>query len=205
MHFRYSDTLFLKKNDTCIKIGFGNFSFVEEPIHIERELSLLHCKEVEYLNQLKFKDRFYSYVLGRISGKFAAKELYPYFNERDIWIDHGVFGQPILKHPELHNLQVGISHSGKQGAAIVFPEAFPMGIDIELMDPNKTGLLESQMTHSELSKVMKFGADYPFYVMMLWTAKESLSKVLKTGLTLSLEILEIESIKYKGTYFEINY
>jgi 4'-phosphopantetheinyl transferase len=121
-----------------------------------------------------------------LSGRLAAKLAVSHFTQvpvAEIRIQPGVFGQPLLYCPGYSNIQVSLAHSGGSAMAVVFPEGHPMGVDIE--DTRHSRLLPS-LTPAEAS----LGADPLF----LWTAREALSKVLKTGLTTDLEILEVASV-----------
>lgn len=58
-----------------------------------------------------------------------------------MWIDRGILHQPLIVHPAALNLQVSISHCDELGAALVFPEALPMGLDVEHIRPARQAVL----------------------------------------------------------------
>nr|WP_262385056.1 4'-phosphopantetheinyl transferase superfamily protein [Priestia megaterium] len=73
-----------------------------------------------------------------------------------------------------------------------------MGIDIERISIERKAILRSQMTEREKDIIKSFPYSEEVMLTLLWTAKESLSKILKTGLTIPLEILEVNMLEIKG-------
>ena len=57
------------------------------------------------------------------------------------------------------------------------------------------------MTDAEKELIRKYPDSYEFMLTLLWTAKEALSKILKTGLMTSFKILEIDKIEHKDGYW----
>ncbi|MEQ7053655.1 4'-phosphopantetheinyl transferase superfamily protein [Paenibacillaceae sp. P-4] len=162
---------------------------------VELAKRVLHPNESAYLEELRFDRRKKSYIAGRYSAKRAVTELMPTLRYQSIFVESGVFGQPFLVLEQASNLQVSITHSGCVGAAIAFPESHPMGIDLEFMNDDKLGIMERHMTAQERGFINRVNCSYPLLVTMLWTSKEALSKVLRTGLTVSMGLLEIQEIK----------
>jgi 4'-phosphopantetheinyl transferase len=169
------------------------------------QLNKLHPKEKDTFDQYKYDRRKASYLLGRLSAKHAVLNLTDTNRPQSIWIDSGVFQFPIIKCPDIHNIQVSISHAGDIGISIAFPEAHPMGIDLEKIERDKTEVVLSQITNQEkvlLKEVAKndFGGYYSIFSM-----KESLSKVIKTGMMLDFEFLEVEEIKVNQQVLEATF
>ncbi len=102
------------------------------------------------------------------------------------------------------NLQVSISHTNELGAAIAFPEVVPMGIDTELICDTNEEALEVQMTPKELNLPNVFPNANP-QLTLLWTVKEALSKVLRCGLLIPFELLEVKSISKLDNFFECQF
>ncbi|WP_165792004.1 4'-phosphopantetheinyl transferase family protein [Desulfocucumis palustris] len=127
-------------------------------------------------------------------------------NLKKILIQQGIFNQPVNCYYNTGNIQVSIAHSDELGAAIAFPEASPMGIDVEKIDPKKTEVLQSQITKEEFVLFKNLHLSCEKILTLLWSTKESLSKVLKTGLTIPFQIYEISAIEvYQNhviTYFK---
>ncbi len=151
----------------------------------------LHAKEFNRLASLQNPKRQHSYLLGRYSAKQAISTI-DNTDLNAIFVDNGVFQQPIVHHPNHMNIQVSISHTETLGAAIAFPEAHPMGIDIENVCDNQSEILKKQFTISEQQLLSNNSMTE---LRWLWTAKEALSKVLRCGFMMPFELLEIVMIQ----------
>ncbi|PSL44226.1 phosphopantetheinyl transferase [Chitinophaga niastensis] len=136
------------------------------------------------------------YLLGRHAAKLAAVD-YTQANPTSICITPGVFGQPVLYCPVDSNIQVSIAHTRNSATAIVFPEWHPMAIDIEAITTDKEipGLLPA-----EARLFASLSYSQAAWQLLLWTAKEALSKVLKTGLTTAMEIFSVAAIQVQGDF-----
>ncbi|ARX70073.1 MULTISPECIES: 4'-phosphopantetheinyl transferase family protein [Bacillus] len=178
----------LYKTNVCICYSSSINQYLET-------VKYLHLNERAYFLTLKFEKRVESYLAGRYAAKMAISASIKNERLHEIQITSGIFNQPIVKHSSLMNVQVSISHCDSFGVAIAFSEEAPMGIDIERISIDNKDTLEAQMTVGE--KRLTTLLSYPDEVIytLFWTAKESLSKILKTGLTTSLEIYEINKIE----------
>ena len=165
----------------------------------ESLIQYLHSQERNYYNTLQFEKRIRSYLLGRFAAKKAVAALTSEENLTNIFIQAGIFQQPVVVSGK-HNLQVSITHCDDFGAALAFPETHPMGIDIEVIDPAQRAILERQMTEAEKEKIIFLPVAYDMGITLLWTAKEALSKALKTGLMTPFEVFEISKIEFRENY-----
>jgi phosphopantetheinyl transferase len=117
-----------------------------------------------------------------------------------VYVRHGIFRQPILQAQLAEPLGLSISHTHAASACLVFPEEHPMGIDLE-----KPTLVIKQHFEPEVSEGERklhrraYEAEHEFYTR-LWTIKEGLSKVLKTGLTVPLRLFEVETLAYAADH-----
>lgn len=136
------------------------------------------------------------YLLGRHAAKLAAVD-FTGVAGANIRIHPGVFGQPVLSCPGYGNLQVSITHSGGSAMAVVFPEAHPMAIDIELLDGDR---FLPPLTPAEELLVASLPYTTEEQTYLLWTAREALSKVLRTGLTTDLELFNVKSLAINGSF-----
>lgn len=162
------------------------------PYEDTEALSILHEQELAYYRKLQYK-RKHSFVLGRYCAKQAISA-YTRMAEpqlRQIWVQPGVFQQPVIMLPRTEPLQITITHCDHIAAAIAFPEAHPLGIDLEKIDSANVSAIESQITASEKQMIADTSLEYEAALTMLWTSKESLSKILKTGLMTPLPVYEI--------------
>ncbi len=192
----YSNVINLRNEGECFKACLSFCYFVGGEIP-----SFFHSQEKRYYDGLKFEKRRKDYSLGR----YVAKRSVGLFSgEKDlsrIEIKNGVFNQPIVKYGNEQNLQVSISHCEHMGAAVAFQEDHPMGIDIERISSKTAKIIESQIDEDEKELIRNRERTPDFMLILLWTSKESLSKVLKTGLTVPLNLFKINRIIDKGEYF----
>lgn len=184
----YIERLNLIRSEHAFRAAFC-FSFFSSRDNYEDLIKCLSTEERDYFNTLSFEKRINSYLLGRYVAKQAVAVLTGEDRLSNIIIQKGIFTQPIVVTDK--NIQVSITHCNNLGAAIAFPEAHPMGIDIEEINENKRNILEAQITKFEKEKVNFIPITYDMWLTLLWTAKEALSKVLKTGLMTPFEIYEI--------------
>lgn len=160
--------------------------------------AFLHPNEQRYFSSLKYDRRRESFLLGRASSKLALTKVQPVKPE-NINIEWGVFNFPIVNCLSDKNWQVSISHCQGLGVALAFPEAHPMGVDIEpLSEQHKVSSLKDQFTDNEKTLINSVNLDNTKACLLAWTAKESLSKILKTGLMLDFTYLEIKSLEPIG-------
>jgi phosphopantetheinyl transferase len=155
--------------------------------------NFLSTHEQEQYEELQFQRRKNSFLQGRISAKVAIDELIGTSNSKNITIEKGVFGFPVVKGV-VDNIQLSISHTAGFGVCIANFEEHPMGIDVEKIDVSRSELLQTYINSEEslLLIASKINVDTGFF---LWTIKEALSKILKTGLTLDFKILQIKSTR----------
>lgn len=158
-----------------------------------KDISLLHPNEHAYYNTLKFDRRRTSYLLGRMAAKKAISEIVKELKYQSISIDFGIFQYPVVKNIE--NIQVSISHCGNLGVALAFPEEHPIGVDIEKVEQKKIAAIEKQISFNEFKLMLDCNLSLPVGCTAIWTIKEGLSKIFKTGLTMDFSLLELKSIE----------
>lgn len=169
-----------------------------------RELPIWHANEQKRFRQYEVTKRRESYLMGRYAAKLAISNHLLTNNEigrlSDICIGEGIFHFPVVASPHHRNLQVSISHSGSYAAALAFSEYHPMGIDIEerndkSWNSDKTESVQSQLTEAERERLTRHSTCGLELLLLYWTAKEALSKVLKTGLMTDFSLYEIDGIE----------
>ena len=160
----------------------------------ESAFDFMHVEEKKYLNKLSYEKRIWSFLLGRISSKLALNELVSVSNFSSIHIKAGVFGFPVLYCEKATNFQTSITHTDKIAGAIVFPEEHPLSIDIEKVERSKLKAIKSVLTSEEEALLHSNNLNNSNGITMLWSAKEALSKLLKTGMMLDFKFLEIDRI-----------
>lgn len=194
----YIDQLHLIRPDTTLKAALCGCVLTSVPEH-ESLIQYLHPRERTYCSRLRFKKRITSYVVGRFVAKNAVAALSGQQDLTNILIQHGIFSQPIVVSGG-QNIQVSITHSEEFGAALAFPEEHPLGIDIEKIKSHTSEVLDNEMTPAERECIRSWPLSRETCLTLLWTAKEALSKILKTGLTTPFEILEIPKFELYDNY-----
>jgi phosphopantetheinyl transferase len=186
--FTYQTSLLLQNEEQQFSAGF---CLSKAPFNELQSAygSFLHPKEQNYFATMQYPKRQQSFLLGRYCAKVAATA---FTNEDDLTktcIENGIFQQPFVHHKNHPNLQVSISHTDILGAALIFPEAHPMAIDIETICDSKSETISTQLTKTE----QEISNAEIKTLTTLWTIKEALSKVLKCGFTVPFELLETEN------------
>ena len=163
----------------------------------EKYLELLSEQEKKRYDGYKYHARKKSYLLGRATAKLAIKKLSG-SEPQSYDIKSGIFSQPIVEG--LHkNIQVSISHTDITCVSIAYYEQFPVGIDIEKIHQPNIEVIMKILTPYE----KKLVESDEINTFLLWTAKESLGKALRTGITIPLELLEIKTIEKKDGIYHI--
>lgn len=178
----------------------GALSLVDSPLdRLETSVrEFLGPAEIRLLTPSLHARRRHSLLLGRRAAKRALARLHPEVSPLDFAILPGVLDQPVVTGPGAGGLQVTVSHAGAIGVAIAFPEACPMGIDLELIDPGHRETLRGQVDAGELDRVARVLGDADRGLFLAWCLKEALSKALRCGLTVPFDVLEFSSVDPLG-------
>lgn len=154
--------------------------------------ALLHPSELARMHGFSSPVRRNGFRLGRIAAKRALSAWLSPAQCASTLIGSGAFGQPVLSAP----FDVSLSHSESTAVAVASPSGFPMGIDIEFLsdEPSRIRALEGQMTEGEQTLGKLHFPSRSALLHGLWSAKEALSKVLRTGLGTPFSVLEISEI-----------
>lgn len=155
-----------------------------------------------YFEQLRAERRQHSFLLGRYAAKAAVAALTGEKDPQQITIQAGVFTQPVVRCASRSNVQVSIAHAGKWGAALAFPEAHPMGIDLEETHGSSHGAIATQLTNAEHALLANLRLEQMPALSLAWTVKEALSKVFRTGLMAEVLVYELKSIAANQGGFE---
>ncbi len=188
----YCQTFDVTRKESCFKASLAVVKAHLETL-LERKEEYLHAEELAFFKNLQHEKRQHSYLLGRFAGKLALQDACRSETVDGVFIGSGVFNFPVV-YGLKNKLQISLAHSGSISAALVFPEAYPMGIDLEVIDEETAENIIPHLTMHERS-LLQYGMDRSLFACMLWTAKEALGKVLRTGLTTPLPILEIQQIE----------
>ncbi len=196
----YHQTLELESN-TSLEAGlcFTTASLLS----LQKKLNeFLHPEELKHYKTLSFERRQWSYLLGRYCAKHAISRYENHLTFSDILIKPGAFEQPVVYSPGNKKIQITLSHCEDLGVALVFPETHPMGIDIEIIQSSNQDIIKTQLTANEKRWIERspYTASKTLYALF-WTLKESLSKVLRTGMTTPFEIYALKNIVFKHNHW----
>lgn len=167
----------------------------------EMNPGILNIKEKIYFDNLDFEKRKKSYLLGRFAAKTSVSQLLEIDYMDEFLIDKGIMGHPVLLCLNNQNIQVSITHCDDLGCAIAYPFAHPIALDIEPIKEDIDEMKECFMTNDEFDLVHKLNCTNTEKMSMIWTAKEALSKLLKTGLTTSFDTYEIAKCEISDGYW----
>ena len=161
------------------------------------ELDWLTPDERVRLDGFRFEKRRRDWLLGRWAAKNALLGIND-LSRRDIArieIGSAPDGAPLpMLDGERCEVQLSLSHSNDRAFSTVLQGTTTLGCDIELVEPRSAGFIETFFTASEAERVA--AADPRFrdlLVTMIWSAKESTLKALRTGLqadTRSVEVID---------------
>jgi phosphopantetheinyl transferase (holo-ACP synthase) len=191
----YTQTLLVYQLNHYIPVGFClTYASLEQLQQAKK--TFLHKEELGYLSTLPFAKRQQSYLLGRFAAKEAIRHCSPEPQlSVDILIKPGFFEQPVVYSPNYTNIQISLSHSGFFGYAMAFPEAYPMGVDLEPIQTHIQSIVQEQLTKTEKEWIHKHHfSDASTLYTIHWTLKEALSKILRTGMTSPFEIFAVTNL-----------
>ncbi|MBD8033054.1 4'-phosphopantetheinyl transferase family protein [Solibacillus merdavium] len=175
--------------------------FDMDSIEVSLEEGLLSEEEKETLQKKKTEKSLIRSKKSLICTKLTIKDfcLLDTHELQDITMVKGVFGQPLLSSNRsfISNLGVSLSYTNNTIGILLFDLRHPMGLDIELKTVEDAPFLRDFFTEDEL-KLIQMNKDI-LTKEMFFSAKESLSKILKTGLTSPLCIYEISNFKVTDT------
>lgn len=196
-----TDSLFLlnlHRKEASFRAGLC-LSAVSSQVLSQLDSNFLHHRERQRWQAFKHAKRADDYLRGRYCSKRATAVLNPDQPAAQIMVDSGVFHQPLLVCPADPQLMVSLSHASQITAAVVFPAAHPMAVDVEDIDPGNAEELRAQLTDSESNMLAGLSTFSELEVITaMWTIKEALSKVLGSGLTAPLSLYEVSTVNAKA-------
>ncbi len=147
--------------------------------------------------EFRFDKRRQDWLLGRWAAKQALLELaeLPQSDIARFEIVPAPGGAPMAQFDgSPHDVGLSISHSSGRAFSVVSSELSELGCDIELVEPRSAAFVDTFFTTTESERVQGAAADFrDILVTMIWSAKESTLKALRTGLradTRSVEVID---------------
>jgi 4'-phosphopantetheinyl transferase len=187
-----SGKITLQRREGRYDIGYGLVQSTSSSVLYEHKM--LHLEEKKHLETLKYERRKHSYLLGRVAAKYSLTDMISQMPE-SIMISSGIFQFPIVKYLSGGNIQVSISHCKDMGIALAFPETHPMAVDVECIDDERIDAIRNEITEHEKFELNQHNLNSNQGAVLLWTIKEGLSKIFRTGLMMDFKLFEIDVLK----------
>jgi len=184
----------LNRQGENIEVGF---CFINNNLNDHRKKTdELHPLEFLYYKKLTSEKRRISYLLGRLSARYAIMEILSrQIKVHDYFIGFGVFKFPVVKNLKEREIGVSISHCDTLGVCIAYPEEHPMSIDIEKVSECNANAIKKFISPKEYMQINSCFLTKKAGRILIWTIKESISKILRTGLMANLKIFEVVHLK----------
>lgn len=195
--------------------GYGTFCVFVNGIDsidmLQKECNnLMSESEKQYLKCNKHDRRKESFLLGRVTAKYAYEKYYNLYNRnekfdyKNVCVVASSTGKPILKYMSINsNCQLTITHSNNIGISFVYDSCFLFGIDLEVCTTNSIKSAEEMLSVSE--KEMIILANNVRLCLLFWSAKESLGKYLGIGLSAEYSFFEIGKVHKEREIYYISF
>jgi 4'-phosphopantetheinyl transferase len=146
----------------------------------------LTLQEAAVLTGFQFPKRRRDWLLGRWTAKSALAQLMPApLRPMTHWqIEADSDGAPVVRlDGQRKNIPISLSHSAGQAICVLSEEPMRMGCDLEKVETRSHSFEETFFTSGELKLLERVPAgDRASLVTLIWCAKESTLKALRTGL-----------------------
>lgn len=144
----------------------------------------MHQKRRKKIDRYRFRqDKLLSLGAGILLSEGLARE-----GITDFKLEYGNNNKPFLVG--VNNVYFNLSHSGKM-VTIAFSDR-PVGVDIEIEQEFRNSLAKMIFKESESAYILKNSTNHNAAFTKLWTIKESVMKLLGTGLSLEPNQITID-------------
>ena len=156
----------------------------------------LSAAERGRVEQVRYTKRRMDYLLGRWTLKLAVARVLGWPDDADtlarIEGRTAPDGAPELYVDGEHAAH-GVSLTDRAGCAVclVTADRAAVGCDLELVEPRSDAFVRDYLTEPERGLVASAGADRDLAANLIWSAKESALKVLRTGLRRDTRSVEV--------------
>lgn len=170
----------------------------------EEDYVFLSLEEKEELKKLRRKQ-----VDNFLVGRFAVKNIVQHILNLEqiecskFSVKNKKSGEPYIFGTDFQHMKVSIAHSGKYGLAMVFPNDIEIGVDLEkkIVDVKEKRMF---INKEDINVKYEFDTNSDFkeneIYTIIWSAKEALSKCLKTGLINNINRYDILNINICKDY-----
>lgn len=152
--------------------------------------------EAEWLATMRFRKRRTEYLLRRWVGKQAVSAVLGLPDDEPtaarIEVANRADGSPVVFLDGAQTIGC-VSMSDRAGWAmcLVAEDRVDVGCDLELVEPRSDAFVADFLTPAEQDAVRETGTERDVVANLLWSAKESVLKVLRTGLRRDTRSVEI--------------
>jgi 4'-phosphopantetheinyl transferase len=162
----------------------------------------LHNDELYSLASYTHEKKKMSFLLGRYASKNALCLLDTYKKPAVFYhIENGPLGEPFVTNADY---QISISHTNNWATAIASTKPIPFGIDIE--EISNLDKIDLTSFYLNMEEYFMFDFTDPNAIKCsIWAAKEALSKLLKSGLTIDYNLLSLKNVKSHGNVMHIEF
>lgn len=166
--------------------------------------SWLDAEELERLRSFRVPGRRLDFRLGRWTAKHAVAAWLGGDPELSrIGIRTSLDGAPrVLVDGEPAALEISFSHRDGRAACAVAPAGTRLGCDLEWIEPRSELFVQDYFVSSEVEMVL--GAEVeqrPLLANLVWSAKESALKALKTGLRADTRSVEVRLLDLSSKHW----
>lgn len=168
---------------------------LQDRSHLPTQLDWLTSGERARLDGFRFEKRRRDWLLGRWTAKLALLEVagLPREDIGRIEIAAASDGAPV---PRIDGrpcqAQLSLSHSNDRAFSAVLQGALELGCDIERIEARSDAFVDTFFTAAERERVERAEPEFrDTLVTMIWSAKESTLKALRTGLSVDTRSVEV--------------
>jgi 4'-phosphopantetheinyl transferase len=161
-------------------------------------LDWLQPDEKEVFSRFRFVKKQQDWLLGRWTAKQALskyfKESKAEFYSNELSILPAADGAPEVFHKgDPVDIHVSLSHSHGIGLCAIGPKGIRIGCDLEKIEPRSSAFIEDYFTDKERAIISDNEEKHkPLLANLIWSAKESVLKALRTGLSIDTRQVQIE-------------
>ena len=154
--------------------------------------------EIRYLKTVRIPKRYQDWRLGRWTAKSALRiylqSLQQYCTLEEIEIRAAPSGAPeAFVRNEPAAAAISISHRNGVGFCAVAPAALTLGCDLERVEPHSANFVADYFTQQEQACIRQIDPLWRMEtVALLWSAKESVLKALRKGLTVDMRSVQVD-------------
>jgi len=192
--------------------SFESFFCVATPSHESLEAwgdGYLHSTEFLEYDAIQNTRRKHDYLLRNYCAKKVILSCLkkPLNYAKHLHLDKDTMNQLILTSNRFYysQPQVNVTHSEAIGFALAYEGLYPLGIDIEQINLQKTKTIEQTITPNEHKLIEVNPVVSDITLIVLWTAKEALCKALGGDLDVFSEVTEVYTILPFDNYMEVHF